>query len=354
MTATVEDFERQLQARDKTIRVLSERLEQHITDNINGFTLFEQNIVLESVVARRTNELESQRKDLLKALTQLQKTQAELLQAQKMQAIGQLAGGIAHEINTPTQYIGNNIGFIGETFQQLLQTVKSIQQLIEHDNSSRTGDALEEILRQTMMSADVDYIREEIPRALAECMDGVHRIAGIVGAMKDFANPSGGYMQPIDLNAIIISTVEISRNAWNSIAELEIELDPGLPVIEGLKDELGQVFLSLIVNAAHAISDRKLTAETPGKIRVVSIRASDYVEIRIEDNGCGIPASLQEKIFEPFFTTKEIGRGMGQGLAIAYHVVTGKHNGQLLMESDPGRQTTFTVRLPLSRRDSVA
>lgn len=347
MNERIEELERQLQARDKTILVLSENLEQHIADNISGFALFEQNIVLENVVTRRTHELEAQRGSLEQALVDLKRTQAELLQAQKLQAIGQLAGGIAHEINTPTQYIGNNLGFLDDIFRELLQAMGAMQRLLAGDAAFQPADEIGRVLRDSLESIDFDFMRDEIPRALVECADGVKRISGIIGAMKDFAHPSGGLQQPVDLNRLILSTIEISRNEWKTVADLETDLDPGLPAVNGLKDELGQVFLNLIVNAAHAIADRQVSQPAPGRIQITSRCASDHIEILVEDNGCGIPQELQQKIFEPFFTTKAIGRGTGQGLAIAYNVVTGKHQGQLLVTSDPGSGTTFTVRLTL-------
>ncbi len=347
MDVQVQTLEQKIAAQEKTIRILSERLEQQTADNISGFALFEQNIALEDVVATRTQELETHRIHLESALTELKAAQAELLQAQKLQAIGQLAAGIAHEINTPTQYVGDNITFITESFADLLQAMQLCQVMLNATTAGETTQDCRGTVAKAMELADFDFIKEEVPRALKECKEGVRRISGIVGAMKEFAHPSGGVMRLVDLNSLIRSTVEICRNEWKLIAELETELDPLLPAVQGLKDELGQVLLNLIVNAAHAVADGITTGDEKGLIRITTRRDGESVEVRVQDNGCGVPNELKQKIFEPFFTTKEVGRGSGQGLAIVYNVVTDKHHGELKVDSEPGEGTVFTVRLPI-------
>jgi signal transduction histidine kinase len=347
MDQQVQLLEQKILAQEKTIRILSERLEEQTADNISGFALFEQNITLENVVATRTRELEAHRVELERALTELKAAQAELLQAQKLQAIGQLASGIAHEINTPTQYVGDNITFITESFADLLQAMQLCESMLTETPGSETTPDCRSTVARAMALADFPYLKDEIPRALKECKDGVKRISGIVGAMKEFAHPSGGVMQPVDLNHLIQSTVEICRNEWKLIAELETDLDPRLFAVLGLKDELGQVLLNLIVNAAHAVADGKSTGDKMGLIRITTRCDGDWAEIQVQDNGCGVPLELRQKIFEPFFTTKEVGRGSGQGLAIVYHVVTDKHHGELTVDSAPGQGTIFTVRLPM-------
>ncbi|WP_275099406.1 sensor histidine kinase [Sedimenticola hydrogenitrophicus] len=348
MDEQVHLLEQKIAAQEKTIRILSERLEQQTADNISGFALFEQNIVLENVVTTRTRELEAHRIELERALTELKAAQSELLQAQKLQAIGQLASGIAHEINTPTQYVGDNITFITESFADLLQALQLCESMLAETPDGESPPECRSTLARAMELADYHYLKEEIPRALKECKDGVKRISGIVGAMKEFAHPSGGIMQPVDLNHLIRSTVEICRNEWKLIAELETELDPVMSSVLGLKDELGQVLLNLIVNAAHAIADGKTAGDKMGLIRIATRCDGDWAEIQVQDNGCGVPMELRQKIFEPFFTTKEVGRGSGQGLAIVYHVVTDKHHGELTVDSAPGQGTIFTVRLPMA------
>lgn len=324
MSEQVIDLEQKLKAQEKTIRVLSERLEEQIADDISGFALFEQNIALENVVTTRTHELEQ-------ALTHLKAAQAELLQSQKLQAIGHLASGIAHEINTPTQYVGDNIKFLTDSFDKLLKFVRACK------DASPESPEIE----------DLDFLIEQIPQALKDSGEGMKYISGIVGAMKEFAHPSGGTMQQVNLTKLIQTTIAISRNEWKDIAELETDFDPELPPIDGLKDELGQVLLNLIVNAAHAIEDNKERGDTQGIIRITTKLDGAWAEIRVEDNGCGIPEELHPKIFEPFFTTKDVGRGSGQGLAIVYNVVADKHHGKLNVHSKPGEGSVLIVRLPL-------
>ncbi len=331
MSEQVINLERKLKAQEKTIRVLSERLEEQIADDISGFALFEQNITLENVVATRTQELEAKRTELEKALSELKSAQSELLQAQKQQAIGQLASGIAHEINTPIQYIGDNVKFLTESFSQLMQIMEACK---ETSVKMRQDD-------------DMEFLMKEIPRALKDSGEGIGYISSIVGAMKEFAHPCGGIMQPVDLRKVIETTIAISRNEWKHVAKLETYFDPELPSVNGLKDELGQVFLNLIVNAAHAIEDDKSTKDQKGIIRISAKKDGNWAEIQVADNGCGIPDEMCPKIFEPFFTTKDVGRGSGQGLAIVYSVVTDKHHGRLNVQSNNEKGTVLTIRLPL-------
>jgi signal transduction histidine kinase len=344
MTDQVQTLEQKVQAQEKTIRILSERLEQHIADDISGFALFEQNIALEHAVEMRTQELEL-------ALEELKAAQTELLHSQKLQAIGQLASGIAHEINTPTQYVGNNISFLAESFTDLMTAIQSCEDLVSTPSQEQSVEKCLNTITSALEEADFEFLREEIPRALGESEKGIKRVAGIVTAMKDFAHPSGGTMQPVDLRSIIQTTAEISRNEWKLVADLETQFDPQLPEVEGLKDELGQALLNLIVNAAHAIEDHKKEADIKGVIRITTRQDGEWAEIQIEDNGCGIPEETLPKIFDPFFTTKEVGRGSGQGLAIAYNVVTDKHNGRLDVSSESNKGTVFTIRLPLENPD---
>ncbi len=195
---------------------------------------------------------------------------------------------------------------------------------------------------------DWDYLKEEIPRAIDQSIEGIQRVTSIVQAMKEFSHPGSKQKINADLNRIIETTITISRNEWKYVATLETDLDPELQSVPCLVDEMGQVILNLLINAAHAIENELGNNPEGKKGRIcISTRQYDqYVEIRISDTGCGIPASIESKVFDPFFTTKEVGKGTGQGLTIAHDVITGKHNGTLVFETEPGAGTTFIIRLP--------
>jgi signal transduction histidine kinase len=235
-----------------------------------------------------------------------------------------------------------------------MTAVQSCEGLVSAPSEEQSVENCRNTIANALEEADFEFLREEIPRALGESEKGIRRVAGIVTAMKDFAHPSGGTMQPVDLQSIIQTTAEISRNEWKLVADMETRFDPQLPPVDGLKDELGQALLNLIVNAAHAIEDRKQKNDINGIIRITTRHDDEWVEVQIEDNGCGIPEETLPKIFDPFFTTKEVGRGSGQGLAIAYSVVTDKHNGRLEVSSESGKGTIFTIRLPLESPEKEA
>lgn len=298
---------------------------------------------LEARVRERTRELRDSHAELEGAYRELKLAHASILQQEKMASIGQLAAGIAHEINTPAQYVGNNITFLREALGELLEGVAFYQEAL--DTIGESG--LTAGIRERLESIDFDYLKEELPRALLESDEGIRRISGIVSAMKDFAHPSGDVLGPVELDGLIRSTVEISRNVWKGVAELQVELASPPLVVQGLRDELGQVLLNLVVNAVDAVAEQCKEGDALGRIRIRTRVAGRRGEILVEDSGCGIPPGLQQKIFEPFFTTKEVGRGSGQGLAIAYHIVTDKHGGELRVESEPGRGSRFIVCLPL-------
>lgn len=272
---------------------------------------------------------------------------AQLLQAQKLESVGQLAAGIAHEINTPTQYIGDNVRFMKDAFLDLRSLLAHYERLLLLAKSNTlTTESIHEI-EEAVRSADAGYLLEEIPKAVEQTLEGVTRVSTIVSAMKEFSHPGTKEKIPLDLNHAIDSTITVSRNEWKYVAELETDFDPALPLINCLPGELSQVILNLIVNAAHAIADvvREGGLEK-GKITVQTKTLTDWAEILIHDTGAGIPEEIRTRIFDPFFTTKGIGKGTGQGLAIARSVVVDKHGGTIHFETEMGRGTTFIIRLP--------
>ncbi len=282
-------------------------------------------------------------------VTERRHLESQLAQAQKLESIGQLAAGIAHEINTPTQYVGDNTRFLEEAFGDLDRLLEALERLLEE---ARAGGVRPETVAEAeaaLEEADLEYLREEIPAAIAQSLEGIDRVTRIVAAMKEFSHPGRGEKVPTDLNKQIESTVTVSRNEWKYVAELETRLDPELPLVPCLAAELNQVFLNIIVNAAHAIRDVVGDgSQGKGKITVSSHRDGDWVEVRIADTGTGIPDHARAKVFDPFFTTKEVGKGTGQGLAIAHSVVVDKHGGTLTFETETGKGTTFIIRLPLN------
>ncbi|MCX6621469.1 MAG: PAS domain S-box protein [Acidobacteria bacterium] len=274
----------------------------------------------------------------------------QLVQAQKLESIGQLASGIAHEINTPIQYVGDNIRFFQESFAELERMLGALDQLLPAIRGGSPSARLAAEIELLSREADLEYLREEIPRSIAQSLEGVEHVSRIVGAMKEFSHPGPVEKRAVNLNRAIESTIQVSRNEWRYVATLETELEQDLPLVPCVQGEFNQVVLNLIINAAHAIADRvKERPEPPGRITVSTRRNGDWAELRVTDTGTGIPEAVQAKIFDPFFTTKPVGKGTGQGLAIAHSVVVQKHGGAISFETDQGAGTTFLVRLPLEQ-----
>ena len=283
-------------------------------------------------------------------VTERRKLEAQQAQRQKMESIGHLAAGVAHEINTPIQYVGDNTRFLQQCFEDLAPIWDVFERLVEAAERGAVTPQLAAEARSVAEKADLDYLREETPLAISQSLEGIGRVAQIVKAMKEFSHPGGEEKTLLDLNRALESTLTVARNEWKYVADLETDLAADLPPVPCLPGDLNQVFLNIIVNAAHAISDVVGTdgADGKGVIRVVTRAVNGHVEVRISDTGGGIPPDIRARIFDPFFTTKEVGRGTGQGLAISHVVVVDKHGGSISVESEVGRGTTFTVRLPLA------
>lgn len=268
----------------------------------------------------------------------------QLAQSRKLEAIGQLASGIAHEINTPTQYVSDNTRFLQDAFQDLVATLERLRLSVNEEKLLPVAD-----LKGLLVEADIDYLLEEVPRALAQSLDGLARITRIVRAMKEFSHPAQDQKTPADLNKALENTLIVARNEWKYVAEVVTDFDPELPAVACLPGELNQVFLNLIVNAAQAITEVVGSdSGCKGRITVsTSLLPDGNAEIRFADTGCGIASEHRAKVFDPFFTTKEIGKGTGQGLAIAYNIIVKKHGGTFDFESAPGHGTCFFIRLPV-------
>ena len=290
---------------------------------------------------------------ILRDTAERRRLESQLVQARKMESVGQLAAGIAHEINTPTQYVGDNTRFLEDAFRDLATLLDKCNQLSKAAEEGKVLGPLAADVVVAAKEADLEYLIDEIPKAIGQSLAGVERVAKIVRSMNDFSPPGGETKQAVDLNRALQSTLTVCRNEWKYVAEAVTELDPGLPLVTCLPGECNQVFLNLIINAAHAIGDKLAgTSTEKGTITVATGRDGDWVEIRIGDTGAGIPVEARSRIFDPFFTTKEVGRGTGQGLAIAHAVITEQHGGTINFETEIGRGTTFIVRLPIAEKSS--
>jgi PAS domain S-box-containing protein len=287
---------------------------------------------------------------MIRDVTERRRLEGERAQTQKLESIGQLAAGVAHEINTPIQYIGDNLAFIAESYASLQKMVEACQRFFDAFQAGRPTEALISEAEATAQTIDFEYLRRETPCAIEQALEGVEHVGQIVKAMNEFSHPGSVEMAAADLNHVIETTALVSKNKWKYVADLRTDLDPRLPMVVCVAGELSQVFLNLIVNAADAITDAiKDEPGQKGTIWLASRRDGDWAEIRVRDSGTGIPPAVRSKIFDPFFTTKDAGRGSGQGLAIAYSIVVQKHHGTIEFETAMGAGTTFIVRLPIER-----
>jgi signal transduction histidine kinase len=283
---------------------------------------------LEQTIRTRTASLEAINEQLREEMRLRQAAEMELGLAQKLEAVGRLASGIAHEINTPIQYITDSVHFLGTAFDELFTVI-----------------AAGEGAQQPDPAVDLRFLREEVPRAIERTIEGTERVATIVRAMKEFSHPDATEKMMADVDRALQNTLMIARNEYKYVAGVDLQCG-GLPNLMCNVGELSQVFLNLIVNSAHALADAGRTAET-GRICIKTRVVDGWAELSFEDNGCGMPQNIIDKIYDPFFTTKEVGRGTGQGLAIARSIVVDKHAGRISVQSTPGTGTCFTLRLPL-------
>ncbi|MEM8484478.1 MAG: ATP-binding protein [Bacteroidota bacterium] len=275
--------------------------------------------------------------------------EGQLMQAQKLESLGQLAAGIAHEINTPIQFIGDNTRFLGVAFERLNTVIEKGQQLL-NEVQGGTGMMVQAIseMEEAVKKGKLKYMAAEIPFAIEETLGGVDQVASIVRSMKQFSHPGSKQKVLSNINEAILSTINVARNEWKYIAELTTNLAEDLPEVPCFQSELNQVVLNMIVNAAHAIEDKNKETKAHGQITITTRYTETDAEILISDTGAGIPDHVVSKIFDPFYTTKEVGKGSGQGLAVAYNVIYEKHGGAIDVDTTPGEGTTFTIRIPLN------
>jgi signal transduction histidine kinase len=307
---------------------------------------------LERLVEERTREITRANEALQSEMSERRVLESQLVQAQKLESIGQLAAGIAHEINTPIQYVGDSIAFLRGTtadFDELLRHYgPAMQRLAALD----AGNEMLARVEAAEAATDLAFLRAEIPRACERALEGIERVSTIVRAMKEFSFPSAAEHMYSDLNHALETTLLVAQHEYKHVASVEKQLGE-LPSVKCNVSELNQVFLNLIVNAAHAIQE---SGKDPsqGRISIETSVDGEFVCIAIGDNGCGIRAEISHKVFDPFFTTKPVGRGTGQGLSIAYATVVTHHGGTLTFNSEAGRGTTFIVRIPIAGAEGAA
>jgi two-component system, NtrC family, sensor kinase len=278
---------------------------------------------------------------VLTDISERQRLEMELRQSQKLEAVGRLAAGVAHEINTPMQFVGDNLVFIENSVSAMTSVLHAVQDLVK---SGTLPEERARFLMEVLDACDPEYLAVELPQALAQSRDGIDRVTSIVGAMKSFSHLGSTTVTLADLNQALRDTVTVARGELRGIAEVTFVLGD-IPPVPCMIHDLKQAFLNFVINASHAIADHARTR--PGHVVVASHRHDEHVVITISDNGGGIPPQVAEHIFEPFFTTKEVGRGSGQGLALAHRAIVDGHHGKLSFTTEVGTGTTFEIQLPI-------
>lgn len=286
---------------------------------------------------------------IIRDVTREKEAEEHTSRSQKLQAIGELAAGIAHEINTPMQYIGDNLHFVKEAIADLLGLAEAYCTAIRESAGLAIPATVVERLFQHESTVDVAYLREALPGALSSAMEGVGRVSKIVRAMKTFEDVGRQVCVPTDLNALVENATVVSTNSWRDVADLVLRLDPTLPLLDCVPGEIAQVILNLVANASLAIADKVGTSGKKGALMIATSRKGQDIELRVADDGVGIPKSIRPRIFDPFFTTRPVGKGTGQGLAQVHAAVVKLHGGSVRCESQEGLGTTFVVRLPVQR-----
>ncbi len=278
-------------------------------------------------------------------ITERKNLERRLSIAQKLESIGELASGIAHEINTPVQYIGDSVHFVQEAFEDVAAVMETKDELVRQCRDEGSHGDLLKTIEETSDDADLEFVMRELPKACARALDGTDRVATIVRAMKQFSHPGSEGKTAVDLNQSLENTITVAKNEWKYVAEIETDFEP-LPPVPCLAGDINQVFLNILVNAAHAIEDVVGNSGEKGTIRISTRNGARFVTISISDTGCGIAPENRDKIFDPFFTTKDVGKGTGQGLAIAHDIIVERHGGSIDVRSKPGEGSTFIISLP--------
>ncbi len=305
---------------------------------------------LDRLVREQTTDLRLAHEKLKSEVAERERIEEELRLAQKLEAVGQLGAGIAHEINTPIQFIGDSLHFLSDACGDVQTLVRAYQEALAALEQDERHHALVNRIRQQEEDLDLDYLHEQIPKACTRGLTGVERVTGIVRAMKEFSHP-GREKVAANINELLRNTLMVAENEYKYVAKVETNLTD-IPFALCHPGELGQVFLNLIVNAAHAIADVSGDSESTGTIAVRTHEEEGAAVVQIADSGGGIPEDIRHRVFDPFFTTKEVGKGTGQGLAVARRIVVEKHGGSIGFKSIKGEGTTFTIRIPFRAKET--
>jgi signal transduction histidine kinase len=270
-----------------------------------------------------------------------------MAQSQKLESVGRIAAGVAHEINTSVQFISDSVRFVRHSIKDLPRALADYRALAAGVLSGKDVSAQARLASETDEAADVDYFLKNAPDALDRALEGIGRVGSIVRSMTEFAHPDSRTRTDVDINRAIRSTLNMARNEFKAVADIETDLGD-IPAVRCHAGDINQVFLNLLLNAAHAVADVYESTGHRGRITMRTRAIGDYVEISVADTGDGIDESVRGRIFEPFVTTKEVGRGAGQGLALSRGIVVERLNGSLHFETETGKGTTFFIRLPVS------
>jgi len=278
-------------------------------------------------------------------VTPIRQTQQDMERSQLLQNMGRLVAGIAHEINTPIQFIGDNLHFLEEAWAAIGFQFKRLVRVTHQEGENAEPTEAE--------SPDMSFFFSEVPEAIRQSLEGVERVSGLVSAMRDFSRLDERRMASADLNRAVRSTLTLLRNELKYIADVQMLLDPALPEVYCSIDEISRVLLNMLINAGHSVKEKIDNGLfTRGTISVSTRAIDQQVEISITDNGMGIPEDIRQRIFERFFTTKRNtqAQGTGQGLAMARSIVEERHHGHIRFETNVGEGTTFYISIPIGHQ----
>lgn len=302
---------------------------------------------LNEKLVETSSQIEAKNKKLETALGHLEETQTHMIQSEKMASIGQLAAGVAHEINNPTGYVSSNLKTLSDYLKEIGQLIRKYQSFINTLSPGKSGNVLDDDdveaiqhIKAFEEDIDIGFLLEDIDDLIGDCREGADRIKKIVLDLKDFAHPGEDKLQQMDINRGLESTLNVVYNELKYKATLHKQFGD-IPMVKAYPQQLNQVFMNILVNAAQAI-------EKKGDIHIVTRTKDGFAEVEISDTGCGIDPKHIPRIFDPFFTTKDVGKGTGLGMNIAYNIVK-KHDGTIDVRSEPGKGTTFTIRIPAEK-----